>query len=159
MADYHAEISAEIRAPIETVFDRLADHNAMGTWLNADIRRTKDSSVTAEGVNGTGSVRTLRIFSLLDFDETVVRFEKPRSGVAQGKEAKVASIEYKITRGSPLKNHHGTITLDDAGGKVTIAWNIIFDMAFPLVGHVVALLLKFAITDGLKKLAKQLEAS
>lgn len=145
MQQYQTVLSESIKAPIETVFDRLADHNRMGEWLNADIHRTKDSTATAEGVNGTGSVRTLRILGLIDFDETVVKCEKPHS------------IEYEITRGSPLKNHHGAITLQQNGNTTQIDWDIKFDMAIPLAGHVVALLLNFAVGQGLKKLKGQLE--
>lgn len=127
------------------VFDRLADHNRMGEWLDADIRRTRDSTAAGEGVNGTGSVRTLRILGMLDFDETIVKCDKPRT------------IEYEITRGSPLKNHHGAITLKHDGNVTQIDWDIRFDMDIPLAGHVVALLLNFAVGQGLKKLKGQLE--
>ncbi len=146
MQEYQAVLSASIQAPIETVFDRLADHNRMGEWLDADIHRTKDATAAGEGVNGTGSVRTLRILGLLDFDETVVRCEKPRA------------LEYEITRGSPLKNHHGAITLKQDGNMTQIEWDIRFDMAIPLAGHLVALLLKMAVGRGLQKLKGQLES-
>lgn len=145
MQKYQTVLSASIQAPIETVFERLADHNRMGEWLDADIRRTRDSNVAGEGVNGTGSVRTLRILGLLDFDETVVKCDKPRT------------IEYEITRGSPLKNHHGVITLKQDGNKTQIDWDIKFDMAIPLTGPIVEFLLNFAVGQGLKKLKGQLE--
>lgn len=145
MQKYQTVLSESIQAPIETVFDRLADHNRMGEWLNADIRRAKDSTAAGEGVNGTGSVRTLRILGMVDFDETVVKCEKPRT------------IEYEITRGSPLKNHHGAITLKQIGNVTQIDWDIRFDMTIPLAGHIVALLLNFAVSQGLKKLKGQLE--
>ncbi len=145
MQKYQTVLSASIQAPIETVFDRLADHNGMGEWLDADIRRTKDATASGEGVNGTGSVRTLRILGLLDFDETVVKCVKPRT------------IEYEITRGSPLRNHHGAITLKQNGDKTQIDWDIKFDMAIPFAGTIVEFLLKFAVGQGLKKLKSQLE--
>lgn len=143
MSGYRTEITETIRAPISEVFDRLADHNRMGEYMSADIRRTKDSTAAGEGVNGTGSVRTLKIPGLSDFDETVVKFVRP------------AKLEYKITRGSPLKNHLGVITLKEEGGKTTVDWNITFDMGFG--GMIVELLLKFAVGRGLATLKKQLE--
>lgn len=145
MAQYRTHITEKIRAPIGEVFDRIADHNRMGEWMMADIRRVKDSTAAGEGVNGTGSVRTLKILGLSDFDETVVKSEKPRT------------IEYKITRGSPLSNHLGVITFSEAAGLVVIDWNITFDMGFG--GIVVEQLLKLAISTGLAKLKKQLEAA
>ena len=146
MAANRVLIEQKISAPIETVFDRLADHNRMGEWLSADISRTKDSGNASEGVNGTGSVRTIRILKLLDFDETVVRCEKP------------GTIEYRISRGSPLRNHLGRINLKANGGDVYIQWEITFDMAIPLTGGITALLLKAAIGRGLATLRKQIEA-
>lgn len=143
MPQYRTHITEKIRAPIGEVFDRLADHNRMGEYMAADIRRVKDSTVASEGVNGTGSVRTLKILGLPDFDETVVKCDKPYC------------LEYKITRGSPLKNHHGVIRLEEKNGMVAIDWNISFDMDFG--GLVVEMLLKFAVGSGLTKLKKKLE--
>jgi uncharacterized protein YndB with AHSA1/START domain len=143
MSQYRTHVTEKIRAPINEVFDRLSDHNRMGEWMMADIRRTKDSGAAGEGVNGTGSVRTLKIFALSDFDETVVKSERPRT------------IEYKITRGSPLQNHLGIIALKDEDGVVNINWAITFEMGF--AGMVVELLLKLAVANGLAKLKKQIE--
>lgn len=145
MAQYRTHITEKIAAPINDVFDRLADHNRMGEFMSADIRRVKDSTIAAEGVNGTGSVRTLKILGLADFDETVVKSEKPNT------------IEYKITRGSPLKNHLGVIRLQEENGAVAIDWDITFDMGFG--GMIVELLLKTAVGGGLGKLKKQLETA
>lgn len=143
MSEHRTEITETIRAPIGEVFDRLADHNRMGEYMSADIRRTCDSTTAGEGVNGTGSVRTLKILGLSDFDETVVKYVKP------------AKLEYKITRGSPLKNHLGVITLKEENGAVNIHWVIAFEMSFG--GMLVAFLLKVAVGRGLATLKKQLE--
>jgi hypothetical protein len=145
MSEHRTEITETIRAPIGEVFDRLADHNRMGEYMSADIRRTKDSTAAGEGVNGTGSVRTLKILGLSDFDETVVKYVKP------------GTIEYKITRGSPLKNHLGVITLKEENGAVVIHWVITFEMSFG--GMLVAFLLKLAVSRGLATLKKQLETA
>lgn len=144
MQKYQTVLSESIQAPIETVFDRLADHNRMGEWLNADIRRAKDSTAAGEGVNGTGSVRTLRILGMLDFDETAAKREKPRT------------IEYERPA-IPTSNHHGAITLKQIGNVTQIDWDIRFDMTIPLAGHIVALLLNFAVSQGLKSGQGQLE--
>jgi uncharacterized protein YndB with AHSA1/START domain len=145
MSQYRTHITEKIRAPIGDVFDRLGDHNRMGEWMMADIRRVVDSTVAGEGVNGTGSVRLLKILGLSDFDETVVKSKKPET------------IEYKITRGSPLSNHLGVITLKEENGAVAIDWNITFEMG--IGGIVVEQLLKLAVGNGLSKLKKQMETS
>lgn len=147
MKQTRVKIAEQINAPIDVVFDRLADHNRMGEWLDADIKRTQDSPVTAEGVNGTGSVRTLRLLGIMEFDETVVRCERP------------AGIEYKITRGSPLRNHHGTIALTRDGTNTAIEWNIAFNMTIPFTGFLTGFMLQTAIGRGLAKLKKQLEGN
>jgi len=135
----------EISAPIDRVFDALADHDTMGSWLDANIRRTKNSEVKAEGPNGTGSIRTIKMFGLVEFDETVVVFKKPNT------------IEYKITRGSPLRNHHGRINLIEKNGKTEVTWDIRFDMAIPFTGALMAWLLKTSVGGGLRKLKSTLE--
>ncbi len=147
MQKTRVQITEQIHAPIEIVFDRLADHSRMSEWLDADIKRTRDSTVTAEGVNGTGSVRTLRMLGIMEFDETVVRSDRPHK------------IEYEITRGSPLRGHHGTITLARDGNSTAIEWNIEFNMAIPFTGPVTGFLLKTAIGRGLAALRKQLEGT
>lgn len=147
MQKNHTLIQKEFNCGINPLFDALADHNTMGVWLGADIHRTTDSTVKDEGLNGTGSVRTIKMFGLPDFDETVVVFKKP------------SRIEYKITRGSPLRNHHGIIELSEKAGIVNLEWNIRFDMAIPLTGALTAWILKTSIGGGLKKLKKELEAN
>jgi uncharacterized protein YndB with AHSA1/START domain len=146
MHKYHLEINELIRAPLGQVFDTLSDHNAMAEWMNTDIRRIRDATASAEGVNGTGSVRTLRLMGFLEFDETVTRSVKPKL------------IEYRITRGSPLKDHIGLIQLAEKNGGVQITWDIRFNMDLPLAGYPVAFALKTAISRGLKKLRQNLEA-
>jgi uncharacterized protein YndB with AHSA1/START domain len=147
MQQNRVKITEQISAPVEIVFDRLADHNRMSEWLDADIKRTRDSTVTTEGPNGTGSVRTLRMFGLLEFDETVVRCKRP------------SAIEYEITRGSPLRDHHGAITLTPDGNTTAIEWNIVFNMAIPFTGFLTGFLLKAAIGRGLAKLKNQIEGN
>jgi carbon monoxide dehydrogenase subunit G len=143
MPQHRLEITEKVNAPKDTVFERLADHNRMGEYMSADIRRTKNATVASEGPNGTGSVRTLKIFGMPDFDETVLEFRKPDT------------IKYKITRGSPLKNHLGVIVLSEEGGATRVDWTITFEMGFG--GAVVAFLLKFAVGGGLSKLKKLIE--
>lgn len=160
MSTHQLHVHESFNAPAATVFDRLADHNRMGEYMSADIRRTKDSTAAGEGPNGTGSVRTLKILGLSDFDETVVKYVKPAAvhggtRVANDKDVKLATLEYKITRGSPLKNHLGVITLKEEAGKTTVDWNITFEMGFG--GIIVEFLLKFAVGRGLAKLKKLVE--
>ncbi len=132
------DITAEFCRPVPEIFAVLSDHEKLGPILGAKIRRTKDGK---DSLNGLGSVRTLALGPLPTFDETVTAFEKDRF------------IEYKITRGSPLKNHKGTLEFSPtASGGTKLRYRIEFDSKIPLLGPVVKFGLENGIRRGLKTL-------
>ncbi|MCW5830308.1 MAG: SRPBCC family protein [Deltaproteobacteria bacterium] len=134
----HIDISMEFRRPVSELFALLSDHEKLGPILGAKIRRTKDGQ---GGVNGLGSVRTLNLGPLPGFDETVTAFEQDRR------------IEYRITRGSPLKNHKGVMEFSStANGGSRLHYTIQFESKIPLVGPVIRTGLEQTIRRGLKRL-------
>ncbi len=137
---YTVNVSRTVPLPVEQVFDMLADHNQLTAVLGLPCKRTRD----AEGadVNGLGSVRKLGLWPL-DFDETIVGFE-PNS-----------RIDYRITRGTPLKNHRGSVSFARDGAKKTkVSWNIEYEMSIPVLGTVIQQALRFGIARGLGKLGR-----
>jgi len=132
------DITAEFRRPVAEIFAILSDHEKLGPILGAKIKRTKDGK---DSLNGLGSVRTLALGPLPTFDETVTAFEKDRF------------IEYKITRGSPLKDHKGTLEFSStASGGTKLRYRIEFNSKLPLLGPVVKFGLESGIRRGLKTL-------
>ena len=132
------DINMEFRRPVCELFALLSDHEKMGPILGANVKRTRDGK---DSLNGLGSVRTLKIGPLPGFDETVTAFEKDKL------------VEYKITRGSPLKNHKGIMQFYPSGsGGSKLHYTIEFESKIPLLGPVVRVSLENSICNGLKKL-------
>lgn len=122
----------------ETLFGRIADHEKLGKVLGVPVRRSHDG----EGdLNGLGSVRTMG-FKPLDFDETITAFDPPRR------------IDYRITRGSPLRNHQASVVLSPNGAATEVTWSIEFETVPALLGPVVKRALGLGIRHGLRKLAR-----
>jgi hypothetical protein len=132
------DINMEFRRPVGELFALLSDHEKMGPILGANVKRTRDGK---DSLNGLGSVRTLNIWPLSGFDETVTAFEKDKL------------VEYKITRGSPLKNHKGVMQFYPLGsGGSKLHYTIEFESKIPFLGPVVRTVLENSIRRGLKKL-------
>jgi hypothetical protein len=132
------DINMEFRRPVGELFALLSDHEKMGPILGATVKRTRDGK---DSLNGLDSVRTLNIGPLPSFDETVTAFEKDKL------------VEYKITRGSPLKNHKGVMQFYPSGsGGSKLHYTIEFASKIPLLGPVVRVGLENSIRRGLKKL-------
>lgn len=131
-----------VKAPRERVFAFLADHQKFARLFGGTCTRIKDG----EGdVNGLGSVRRLGP-GPLSFDETIVTFEPS------------TRIEYTVTRGSPIKNHLGTVDLSDApGGGTAIDYVIRFEPKIPCTGGAIAALLRTALKVNANKALSTLE--
>ncbi|MFH1078678.1 MAG: SRPBCC family protein [Pseudomonadota bacterium] len=133
-------INMEFGQPVGELFALLSDHEKMGPILDANVKRTRDGK---DSLNGLGSVRALNIGPLPGFDETVTAFEKDKL------------VEYKITRGSPLKNHKGIMQFYPSGSDSSkLHYTIEFKSRIPLFGPVIRMGLENTIRRGLKKLQK-----
>ena len=124
---------------VEQLFEFLSEHKNLETiFAPARIRRVKDGE---ESTNGAGSVRELKILVAPAFEETV-------TAVIPNER-----IEYRITKGSPLKKHHGIMRFSatEEGGS-QLHYTIEFDGKLPLVAPVVRFALDKAIRRGLDRL-------
>ncbi|EFQ83702.1 hypothetical protein HMPREF0063_11365 [Aeromicrobium marinum DSM 15272] len=122
-----------------TVFAALSEHENLASIFPARITRVRNGH---DSRNGAGSVRRLKIGPLPAFEETVMTAEEP------------ALIEYRITKGSPLKSHRGVQRLTPtADGGTQLDYTIEFAAPVPGLAKVVALALTQSITSGLPKLA------
>ncbi len=131
-------VTQTYRSDPSTVFAALAEHENLGPVFGANITRMRDGDTSR---NGVGSVRRLKIGPLPAFEETTTVAEEP------------TLIEYRITRGSPLRNHHGVQRLSPTpNGGTRLDYTITFDAAVPGLDKVVAAVLTRAIARGLPKL-------
>ena len=122
-----------------TVFEKLSEHENLGPMFGARITRVCDGDTSR---NGPGSTRSLKIGPLPAFHETTTRAE-PHS-----------LIEYKISKGGPLKGHWGIqkLTPTEDGGT-RLDYTIGFDMPIPGVAGLVGKILAVNISKGLPKIA------
>ena len=132
------EIEMEFRRPVGELFAVLSDHAELGPIFGAKIRRTREGT---DSPNGLGSVRTLNVGPLPSFDETVTAFRKDEL------------IEYRITRGSPLKNHKGVMRFSSTpSGGSRLHYTIEFEGRLPFLGPIIRANLGKQIRAGLARL-------
>lgn len=102
----HVRVSHRFAKPPERIFAYLAEHENLAELFGARVTRLQDGSDGER--NGVGSRRSLKIGPLPPFEETVTSFEVP------------VRIEYRITKGSPLRGHVGVMTFAPYGDGGTL---------------------------------------
>jgi len=121
-----------------TVFEKLSEHENLGPVFGAKVTRVCDGETSR---NGVGSTRSLKIGPLPAFEETTTTSE-PNT-----------LIEYKISKGGPLRGHWGVQRLTPtADGGTTLDYTIGFDAPVPGMAAMVGKVLTGSITKGLPKL-------
>jgi uncharacterized membrane protein len=141
MAQQAISIVQTFNAPIDQVFATLSDHETFGNICGISMKRIKDGS---DGANGLGSVRKISIGPLPSFEETITDFKDNEF------------IEYKITQGSPIKNHVGTLRFSEQGGATVLNYNILLESKIPFTTGLIKAVLQNGIAKGLKKYAHSL---
>ncbi|GAC1437132.1 MAG: SRPBCC family protein [Solirubrobacteraceae bacterium] len=120
--------------PPSRVFAYLAEHENLEPVFGAKIRRVKDGDVER---NGVGSVRELKIGPLPPFEETVTEFVTD------------SLIRYRITKGSPLKDHEGLLRFSPEGSGTHLRYEINFGAVVPGLDRLIAAGLKRNVAKGL----------
>lgn len=143
MKIHEIKIYQEFAAPVEQVWEAFNDHANFGKMLGQNIQRIVDRT-DPKNINGLGSVRQIKL-PMMAFEETIVKSENPDC------------IEYKITKGTPLNFHYGSMQFKSlAGGKSAIEYSIKLGSKVPLLGGIIASALNKGIQSGLRKYARQL---
>lgn len=117
-------VEQDYALPVERVYAHLAEHENLGPIFGARITRVKDG--TSER-NGVGSVRSLRVGPLPAFEETVTQ-AVPNELLA-----------YRITKGSPLRGHHGELRFSPRGTGSHLRYVIEFGAVVPGLDRVIKL--------------------
>lgn len=131
----------DFNAPVDTVFEALSDHATFGKICGINMTRVVDGS---DGANGLGSVRKISIGLLPSFEETITEFIPNEY------------IQYKISKGSPIKNHVGELRFTENAGKTTLNYTIELESKIPFTTGLIKSGLERGITGGLRKYAKSL---
>ncbi len=142
MGKAHVLKTIDIEAPIEFVFERLVDHEAMSDWPGISSCR-----LTREGDprNGLGAVRAVKMRGLTLLEE-IVHYEPP------------VRYDYTITKGLPV-DHLGTVTLEPIGAGTRITWNINMTSGWPLVCGVVGHTIDRGFPEALEYFKRETEAA
>jgi hypothetical protein len=137
LAREHVDITQEFAAPVGNLFEHMAEHENLGGLFGIRVERLRDGDSER---NGVGSVRKLSLNGLVPFEETVTDF-RPNE-----------LIEYKITKGTPLRDHLGTMafsSLPEGGSR--LHYTIMLEGP-PLLTPLVRMQLQRSISSGLAKL-------
>jgi uncharacterized protein YndB with AHSA1/START domain len=144
MAQQTVRFEQFFAAPRDRVFAYFADHEKFGRLWTGRTRRIHDAS--GADINGLGSVREIRSGGMA-FEETITAFEPP------------ALIEYRITKGSPVKNHRGRLRFAEVGGGTKLDYTIEFDPKIPLTGGLIASVLCTSFHRGVQRAVEDLAAA
>lgn len=127
-------VTHEYALPVERVYPYLAEHEHLGP-LFAPIRVERlNDGVSSR--NGVGSARTLSFWGAGKFVETVIEAVENEL------------IVYRITKGSPLKDHRGEMRFSPtATGGTRLQYDIVFGSKLPGLDR----LLKPALERTLRK--------
>jgi uncharacterized protein YndB with AHSA1/START domain len=130
-------VDQDFTQPLERVFAYLSEHEHLGPLFGAKVTRLRDG--TDGQRNGVGSVRRLKVGPLPPFEETVTEFVPDDL------------IRYRITKGSPLRDHEGVMRFSRNGGGAHLHYEISFGAVVPGLDRVIAAGLRRNISAGLKK--------
>ena len=136
-------VTRTIPAPIEKVFDLLADH--ANYKANFGV---KESRLVKEGKpdkNGLGAVRYIDS-GPIQFEETITQYDRPRR------------YDYLITKCSaPLEHEGGSIRLESVGNATKVTWTSVMRVKLPLVGGLLTRILANKIGQAFGSMLKQTE--
>jgi len=101
MRAHHLHVTHDFAKPVGPVFEYLSEHENLGGLFGAKVERLNDGDTDR---NGVGSRRRLQVGPTPPFEETVTELVPNER------------IEYRITKGSPLKGHVGTMRFSERPG-------------------------------------------
>lgn len=131
----------QYQAPPQRLFALFSDHERFGKLLGAPCTRIK-SAPEGSDPNGVGSVRRIA-GGPVAIEETIVTSEAP------------TLIEYRVTRGGPLRNHFGRIQFNpQEGGGTELVYTIAFDPLLPLTGPAITWVLEQALGRALCRVSR-----
>lgn len=101
--DIGVELSADIAAPLEAVWERIADHESIGDWWSYEGRLIRPGDTCR---NGVGAIRELSNMGEFLVEE-VVGWDPP------------FRLDYRVISGAPFDQHFARIKLEPLGERMT----------------------------------------
>ena len=132
-------VEQDFKLPPERVFAYMSEHENLGSLFGAKITRMRDGTDGTR--NGVGSVRALKVGPMPPFEETVTEVVPNEL------------IRYRITKGSPLRDHEGIMRFTpNPDGGTHLYYEISFRGAVPGLGPVIAPGLRRNIAKGVTRI-------
>lgn len=129
-------------APVKNVFSFFSDHNRLNEIYPAFIRRIINSP-NPTNCNDVGSSRIIVSFPVV-FQETVTKYIESKY------------LEYKITFGSPIKNHTGKMNfLELSPTKTRLDYVIEFEPLIPYTGFIIQQINQKLVQEALSTLVRK----
>lgn len=128
------EIDHDFTLPVERVYLYLAEHENLAPLFGAKVARVRDGDTSR---NGVGSVRQLRVGVLPPFEETVTEAVPNER------------IDYRITKGSPLRHHRGSMVFSTTGTGSHLHYVIEFGAVVPGLDRLIKPGLERVVRKGL----------
>lgn len=136
-------VTRTIPAPIEKVFDLLADHASY--QANFGVKGSKLVKEGKPDKNGLGAVRWIDA-GLMQFEEEITAYDRPRR------------FDYLIIRCSaPLEHQGGSVRLESIGNATKVTWTSIMRMKVPVIGGLLTRILAGKIGQAFGSMLKQTE--
>ena len=137
-------VQRNIKAPIEKVFDIIADHENYKSFPGI-----KASKLVREGrteKNGLGAIREIDAGKAW-FQEEITHFERPRR------------LDYQIVKSRPpLEHKGGSVRLEATGdGGCAVTWTTTVGVKIPLIGALLDRLMLPQLERGLAGTLKNIE--
>ena len=129
-------VTRDFSAPVDRVYAHLAEHENLSALFGLRVERVCDGETER---NGVGSRRRLSVAGLMPFEEAVT------AAVPNER------IEYRITKGGPLRDHSGVMVFASTPAGSHLDYTIRFNAAVPGLAAVVAASLRRSIARGLAK--------
>jgi uncharacterized protein YndB with AHSA1/START domain len=136
-------VTRTINAPIEKVFDLLADH--ANYKANFGVKESKLLKEGKPDRNGLGAVRYIDA-GIMRFEEEITHYERPRR------------FDYLITKCSaPLEHQGGSIRFESVGNATRVTWTSTMRMRVPIVGGLLSRVLASKIGQAFGSMLKETE--
>jgi len=139
MEPYKIHITQDFKHSQAEVFNFFANYDNFNKLFPFKVIKIKDGS--GKNAYGAGSIRKITSMGFITFEETIVVFE-PSS-----------RIEYKITKGGPLKNHYGVMKFEDRNGQCHLDYQISFESKIPSPDFLLNLMVEKPLREGIVKAA------
>jgi uncharacterized protein YndB with AHSA1/START domain len=123
-----------IKAPIEKVFDIIADH--ANYKLLPGVKDSKLIKLGSPTKNGVGAVRWIDA-GLARFTEEIVRYERP------------TRLDYQIVKSFPPVEHRcGIVRLEKSPDGTVVTWTSTIEAKVPVLGRLLTPILASQLSKG-----------